>query len=57
MSRIPINFYAFASWFKSKGCDNALYLDGFVSKIYLPEKQCEQMDGNLGVIIGSSVSY
>jgi uncharacterized protein YigE (DUF2233 family) len=33
-------------------CQNALYLDGFVSRTYLPEKAWKQVDGNFGVIIG-----
>jgi len=55
MSRAPINFYDFATYFKEKGCSDALYLDGFVSRAYLPEQQWEQTDGNLGVIIGVAV--
>lgn len=52
MSKKRINFYDFASYFKQHGCKNALYLDGFVSKTYLPSKEWEQLDGNLGVLIG-----
>jgi uncharacterized protein YigE (DUF2233 family) len=52
MSKMEINFYDFAEYFKSLGCKNALYLDGFVSRIYLPEKNWIQTDGNFGVIIG-----
>jgi len=52
MSKSPINFYDFAMYFKTLGCKNALYLDGFVSRTYLPEKQWMQTDGNFGVIIG-----
>ncbi|MBP6732583.1 MAG: phosphodiester glycosidase family protein [Chitinophagales bacterium] len=52
MSKQPISFYDFATFFKSKGCTQALYLDGFVSRTYLPEKKWEQLDGNFGVIIG-----
>lgn len=52
MSKEPINFYAFANYFKSLGCKNALYLDGLVSRTYLPEKKWIQTDGNFGVIIG-----
>ena len=51
MSKEKINFYDFASFFKEKGCKNALYLDGFVSKTYLPSKNWEQLEGNFGVII------
>ena len=52
MSKNKINFYDFASYFKAIGCKNALYLDGFVSRTYLPEKKWIQTDGNFGVIIG-----
>lgn len=52
MSKKEINFYDFASYFKKLGCQNALYLDGFVSRTYLPEKNWTQTDGNFGVIIG-----
>ena len=51
MSKEKINFYDFASFFKTQGCKNALYLDGFVSKTYLPSEDWEQLNGNFGVII------
>lgn len=52
MSKKEINFYDFAKYFQSLGCKNALYLDGFVSRTYLPEKKWRQMDGDFGVMIG-----
>jgi uncharacterized protein YigE (DUF2233 family) len=52
ISRQQVNFYDFARFFKSLNCKNALYLDGFVSRTYLPEKDWKQLDGNFGVIIG-----
>ena len=52
ISKKEINFYDFAEYFKKLGCKNALYLDGFVSRTYLPEKNWKQIDGNFGVIIG-----
>ena len=52
MSKQEMNFYDFANYFKSMGCKNALYLDGLVSRTYLPEKNWKQTDGNFGVIIG-----
>lgn len=52
MSKKEINFYEFAAYFKSKGCKNALYLDGFVSRTYCPKESWKQTDGNFGVIIG-----
>lgn len=54
MSKEKINFYDFALYFKQHGCENALYLDGFVSKTYLPSEDWEQLDGNFGVIIGET---
>jgi uncharacterized protein YigE (DUF2233 family) len=52
MSKKEINFYDFAAYFKKMGCRNALYLDGFVSRAFLPEKNWIQTDGNFGVMIG-----
>ncbi len=51
MSKKIINFYDFASYFKENGCENALYLDGYVSRTYLPSKNWEQNGSNFGVII------
>jgi uncharacterized protein YigE (DUF2233 family) len=52
MSKNETNFYDFADFFKTIGCTNALYLDGYVSRTYLPEKEWIQTDGNFAVIIG-----
>ena len=51
MSKGKINLYHFAQFFKKYGCEQALYLDGFVSRTYLPSKNWEQLDGNFAVII------
>ena len=51
MSKQRINFFDFANFFKNQGCKNALYLDGFISRVYLPSKNWIQEDGKLGVII------
>lgn len=56
MSKVKINFYDFATFFKNKGCENALYLDGFVSKTYLPAKDYKSLEGNFGVIIAETKS-
>ncbi len=56
MSKTAINFYDFAKYFQQLGCKNALFLDGFVSRAYLPEKKWIQTGGNFGVIIGV-ISY
>ena len=55
MSKDLITLYDFAEFFKNSGCKNALYLDGFVSRTYLPEKKWEQLDGNFGVIIAETI--
>ncbi|MCT2407552.1 phosphodiester glycosidase family protein [Chryseobacterium antibioticum] len=52
MSKKKINFYHFASFFKSLGCNEALYFDGFVSRAYFPEENWIQEDGDFGVMIG-----
>lgn len=56
MSKKEVNFYNFASVFKELGCKTALYLDGFVSRTYCPEKKWVQKDGNFGVMIGVTKS-
>ncbi|WP_395066549.1 phosphodiester glycosidase family protein [Flavobacterium sp.] len=52
MSKDEVNFYEFAHFFQKKGCKNALYLDGFVSRTYCLEQKWMQTDGDFGVIIG-----
>ncbi len=52
ITRLPMNLYDFADFFRQQGCQNALYFDGFVSRAYLPEKQWMQTGGNFGVMIG-----
>lgn len=54
MSKKEINFYKLASFFKNKGCKNALYLDGFVSRVYYPSQNWIQNDGKFGVIIATT---
>lgn len=56
MSKNEMNFFDFANYFKNLGCKNALYLDGFVSKMYLPGQNWIQTDGNFGVIIGVTLN-
>lgn len=56
MSKMLVNFYDFAEFFKKAGCKNALYFDGFVSRTYLPEKNWIQTGGDFGVIIAESVA-
>ena len=52
ISKNRVTFYDFANYFKKKGCINALFLDGYVSKAYMPKQGIEQLDGELGVLIG-----
>ncbi|WP_343659838.1 phosphodiester glycosidase family protein [Chryseobacterium sp.] len=56
MSKKEISFYHLAEYFKNLGCKEALYLDGYVSRTYLPEKNWIQKDGNFGVMIGVTES-
>jgi len=51
ISKEPVNFYDSALYFKNRGCKNALYLDGFVSRAYIPSKKWLQTEGDFGVII------
>jgi len=52
ISKKPVNFYDFASLFKEElGCKNALYLDGSISKMYLPELNRMDSTGNFSVMI------
>jgi uncharacterized protein YigE (DUF2233 family) len=48
----PVNLYDFAAFFKKQGCKNALYLDGFVSRVYYPEQGLTDKGGAFGVMIG-----
>jgi len=53
ISEEPVNFYDFAALFKdSLKCNNALYLDGAISKMYLPALNRLDADGSFGVMIG-----
>jgi uncharacterized protein YigE (DUF2233 family) len=53
MSKKEVNLYDFAEYFKNKGCKNALFLDGFVSRTWYPAADWKQLDGFFGVIIGA----
>jgi uncharacterized protein YigE (DUF2233 family) len=38
VSRVPVRFYDFAAFFRDRlGCDNALYLDGTISSVFVAE--------------------
>lgn len=52
ISNNKLNLFDFAMFFKEKmSCKNALYLDGFVSKAYIPALKRMELGGNFGVII------
>lgn len=53
ISQREVNLFDFAMLFKEKlNCKNALYLDGFVSRAYIPELKRLELDGNFGVMVG-----
>ena len=57
ISKKRVNFYDFALLFKEKyNCPNALYLDGFVSKMYLPAINRLDDGGNFGAMIAVSTN-
>jgi uncharacterized protein YigE (DUF2233 family) len=51
ISKVQISFYDFAEFFKSQGCRNALYMDGVISRMYLPSKNLNDLQGDFGIII------
>lgn len=51
MSTLPVSFYDFAKHFKDKGCTEALYFDGFISRSYCPQLNYLQTGGNFGVMV------
>lgn len=52
ISNQQVNFYEFASLFRDYlGCKNALYLDGAISRMYLPQIGRTQLGGNFGPMI------
>lgn len=56
ISDAEVNFHDFAELFvKELKCRNALYLDGAISRMYLPRLNRNQKGGNFGVLIYSSV--
>lgn len=53
ISNRPVNFYDFASLFRDYfGCQNALYLDGAISRMYLPSLKRNELGGRFGPMIG-----
>lgn len=49
----PVNFYSFAHFFKTKlKCSEALYLDGHISKMYIPDIKRYELGGSFATMIG-----
>jgi len=51
ITRQPMNLFDFARFFQQQGCANALFLDGAISRTYMPGEKIEQMNGTLGPLI------
>lgn len=52
ISREPVNFHTFASFFKERlCCPQALYLDGAISRVHLPELGQHFLGGDFGPMI------
>ena len=52
ISRQPVNLFDFASLFRDRlQCNNALYLDGVISKMYAPSLGLNELGGQLGPMI------
>jgi len=51
MSTEQVNFYDLALFFKNQGCQNALFLDGAVSRTYLPKEGYTANGLRFGVMI------
>lgn len=53
ISNEPVCFYDFASVFKEVFyCENALYLDGAISRMYIPQLNRHELGGDFGAMIG-----
>lgn len=51
ISNDSINLYDFANFFREHlGCYDALYLDGYISKMYLPELGRKEVDGDFAAM-------
>ncbi len=51
----PVNLHEFARFFRDElGCQDALYLDGVVSRMYLPALGREELDGDFGAMMAIS---
>lgn len=49
----PVNFHRFARYFRDRlGLDNALYLDGNISRLFAPSLGRDDLGRNMGPIVG-----
>lgn len=56
ISRDPVSFYAFAAMFRDRlGCRDALYLDGAISRMYLPTLAPGDVDGDVAAMFAVTV--
>jgi len=51
LTKMPMNFYDFANYFKEMKCKEALFLDGGISEFYYPEKGFTESLQSFGIII------
>ena len=52
ISNEPVTFYEFVTFFKENlECDNAIYLDGAISEMYVPGYR-DKTEREFGAIIG-----
>lgn len=51
LSKEMVSFYEFAQYFHDLKCVNAMFLDGNISEMYLPEQKLNDCQGGFGVII------
>ncbi len=52
LSTEPVTFYAFAEAFAGKGCEQALYLDGAISRMCVDDASDIEKGGTFSVMIG-----
>jgi uncharacterized protein YigE (DUF2233 family) len=52
ISTEKVNFFDFAKFFLNKGCKQALYLDGYVSRAFGPSVGLDDLGGDFGVMLG-----
>jgi uncharacterized protein YigE (DUF2233 family) len=54
----PVNFYDFATLFRDGlHCANALYLDGAISQMYLPNSRRMDLGGDFGPIVSVTAKH